>query len=226
MSSINQLVSELAHSIQQADSVPVRRALRLGIIHARNELIRKSYNNHSISDKGLQQRVRLELIEVPDGDINVGEVNSENVNKIKRTKQLVPRPTRLNNNLPFHSIRTVGVEHPMEVAYVKEASSKYYKRLPGFNPTISYDYINGYIYINNLNETMFNVLDYIVVESIFENPQEIVVETEDGTINYDDDNSFFISEDLVGALKQLVLSTFNPEIVRDTNTIPNTNLVK
>lgn len=38
MASINQLVSEIAHSLQQADSIPVRRAIKLGIIHARNKI--------------------------------------------------------------------------------------------------------------------------------------------------------------------------------------------
>ena len=37
MASINQLVSEIAHSIQQANSVPVRNAIRLAVIHNRNK---------------------------------------------------------------------------------------------------------------------------------------------------------------------------------------------
>ena len=53
MASINQLISEIAHSVQQADSVPVRRAIKLGIIHARNEAIRRSYGNHNYTDKVL-----------------------------------------------------------------------------------------------------------------------------------------------------------------------------
>ena len=56
MSSINQLVSEIAHIAQAPNNVPLRRSIRQEIIHYRNELIRKSYNNHSISDKVLQQK--------------------------------------------------------------------------------------------------------------------------------------------------------------------------
>ena len=37
MASIEQVVSEIAHSLKQADSVPVRRAIRLAIIHNRNK---------------------------------------------------------------------------------------------------------------------------------------------------------------------------------------------
>ena len=59
MASINQLISEIAHSVKQADSIPVRRAIKLGIIHARNELIRHSYANHNYTDKVLQQRFKI-----------------------------------------------------------------------------------------------------------------------------------------------------------------------
>ena len=69
MSSINQLVSEIAHIAQAPNNVPLRRSIRQEIIHYRNELIRKSYNNHSISDKVLQQKFVATLIDIPDGDI-------------------------------------------------------------------------------------------------------------------------------------------------------------
>ena len=69
MSSIAQIVSEVAHSVKQPDSVPVRRAIKLGIIHARNEAIRRSYGNHNYTDKILQQRFKLTLTDIPDGDL-------------------------------------------------------------------------------------------------------------------------------------------------------------
>ena len=111
MASINQLISEIAHSVKQADSIPVRRAIKLGIIHARNELIRHSYANHNYTDKVLQQRFKISLVDVPDGDIyQSGDLP---IPKIKRTKVKVPRPVRLTNNLPFHSVRTAGVKNPI-----------------------------------------------------------------------------------------------------------------
>ena len=158
MASINQIVSEIAHSVQGAYTVPVRRALRLAVIHARNELIRHSFTNHRYTDKVLQQRFRVTLINVPDGDIDGTKLGD--VNTIKRTLQKVPRPTRLDNNLPFHSVRTTGVTNPIEIPFVKEASSKYYDYLPGMCPTLSYDYINDYIYIMYSNmDKAYNLLD-------------------------------------------------------------------
>lgn len=228
MSSINQLVSEIAHSVRQADSVPVRRAIKLGIIHSRNELIRKSYSNHNYTDKVLQQRFKVSLVDVPDGDLN----NTKDVVKhlIKRTSNKVPRPVRLLNNLPFHSIRTVGVEHPVEVAFVKEAATQYYKELPGMTSTITYDYINDYIYINIPEDRNLNNLGAIIIESVFEYPHLIETETSDNGVkdinNIDDNDEFFIPEDMVNTIKKLILETFNAQIIRDTNKVPADDIVR
>ena len=227
MSSLNQLISEIAHSVKQPDSVPVRRAIKLSIVHARNELIRRSFENHKVTDKVLQQRFRLSLINVPDGDIDAAAAYTNTT--IKRTANKVPRPTRLTNNLPFHSVRTAGVKNPIEIAFVKEASSKFYKYLPGMCSIITYDYINGYIYINTLNAPELNELNYIIVESVFEYPVTIKTETNEGDITIDsinDDDEFLLPEDMIGDIKKLVLETFNPQVIRDTNEIPSANMAQ
>ena len=227
MSSLNQLVSEIAHSLRQQDSVPVRRAIKLSIIHARNELIRKSYESHKITDKVLQQRFRLSLIDVPDGDL-AGTKDVVNT-IIKRTTNKVPRPVRLTNNLPFHSVRTAGVENPIEIAFVKEASSRFYKFLPGMCPIITYDYINEYIYINAFEHPDLNTLGNIIVESVFEYPHIIETETFEGKLNIDsidDNDEFLLPEDMIGNIKKLVLETFNPQVIRDTNEVPSANITQ
>lgn len=226
MSSIAQLVSEIAHSVKQPNSVPVRRAIKLSIIHARNNLIRKSFNNHNYSDKVLQQRFRVSLIDVPDGDI----YGSERIitNTIKRTANKVPRPVRLTNNLPFHSVRTVGVTNPHEIAFVKEASAKFYNSLPGMCPVITYDYINEYIYVNIQKDSVLNNLGAIVIESIFEYPHIIETETVEGKLDInaiDDNDEFLLPEDMIDAIKQIVLETWNKEIIRNTNEVPAPNIV-
>lgn len=226
MSSIAQLVSEIAHSVKQPNSVPVRRAIKLSIIHARNNLIRKSFNNHNYSDKVLQQRFRVSLIDVPDGDV----YGSEGIitNTIKRTANKVPRPVRLTNNLPFHSVRTVGVTNPHEIAFVKEASAKFYNSLPGMCPVITYDYINEYIYVNIQKGSALNNLGAIVIESIFEYPHIIETETVEGKLDInaiDDNDEFLLPEDMIDAIKQIVLETWNKEIIRNTNEVPAPNIV-
>lgn len=226
MSSIAQLVSEIAHSVKQPNSVPVRRAIKLSIIHARNNLIRKSFSNHNYSDKVLQQRFRVSLIDVPDGDV----YGSEGIitNTIKRTANKVPRPVRLTNNLPFHSVRTVGVTNPHEIAFVKEASAKFYNSLPGMCPVITYDYINEYIYVNIQKNSALNNLGAIVIESIFEYPHIIETETVKGKLDInaiDDNDEFLLPEDMIDGIKQIVLETWNKEIIRNTNEVPAPNIV-
>lgn len=227
MSSIAQLVSEIAHSVKQPDSIPVRRAIKLGIIHARNEAIRRSYTSHNYTDKILQQRFKLTLVDVPDGDL----ANSKDVIKdcVKRTSNKVPRPTRLTNNLPFHSVRTVGMINPIEIAFAKEASAKYYSKLPGMCPCITYDYINEYIYINIPNSNVLQNIKAIVVESVFEYPHIIQTETVDGKLdidNIDDNDEFLLPEDMIDTVKKIVLETWNSEVIRDTNEVPSANIIQ
>ena len=224
MASINQLVSEIAHSLQQADSVPVRRAIRLAVIHTRNQLIRQSFEQHRFLDKVTQQAFRITLIDVPDGDI----ANTESLNLpiIKRSKQRVPRPVRLNEDLPFRSVRTLGLKSVIEVPYIKAAAQRFYSSLPGFCHNIAYDYINQYIYLNVSEDPSINTIGSIVIEAAFENPFEIPDEHIEGTYNYSDDDEFMISEDMIGSIKKLVIETINPEVIMETNEIPTINLAK
>lgn len=221
MSSINQLVSEIAHIAQAPNNVPLRRSIRQEIIHYRNELIRKSYNNHSISDKVLQQKFVATLIDIPDGDIE--EAKDLKLPLIKRTSQKVPRPTRLPINLPFHSVRTLGSVNVYEIPFAKEAIVRFNKYLPGMCNTITYDYINEYIYIYINPNTEFSGINKIVIESIFEYPHIIETETVDGKIDINDpfidDNEFLLPEDLIGPIKNMVLQRLHLEIPREDNTI-------
>lgn len=227
MSSIAQLVSEIAHSVKQPNSVPVRRAIKLSIIHARNDLIRKSFSNHNYTDKVLQQRFKLSLIDVPDGDIyGSGGIIT---NTVKRTANKVPRPVRLTNNLPFHSVRTIGVTNPHEIAFIKEASAKFYNNLPGMCPVISYDYINEYIYLNIKKDSVLNNLGAIVIESVFEYPHIIETETIEGKLDInsiDDNNEFLLPEDMIDDIKKIVLESWNANIIRTTNEVPAPSIVQ
>lgn len=226
MSSIAQLVSEIAHSLKQPDSIPVRRAIKLGIIHARNEAIRRTFSNHNYTDKILQQRFKISLIDVPDGDLYGSDKIIKNI--IKRTINKIPRPTRLLNNLPFHSVRTIGVKNPIEIPFVKEASSKYYAALPGMCPCITYDYINEYIYINIPSNNILSNLGSIVIESVFEYPHIIETETIESKFDInsiDDNDEFLLPEDMIGTIKKMILETWNPNIIRDTNEVPSPNIV-
>lgn len=228
MSSINQLVSEIAHVAQEPNNNALRVAIKREIIHARNELIRKSYNNHSITDKVLQQRFRLSIIDIPDGDLQ--GTDGLKLPVIKRTVQKVPRPTRLPHNVPFHSVRTAGVNNPHEIPFAKEASARFNNFLPGMCNLATYDYINGYIYIRLSPSNDIVNLKNIVIESVFEYPHIIEIETLAGkkisnefTI---DDDEFLLPEDLVGAVKDMVYQRLYLEIHRQTNETTEMNKLR
>lgn len=209
MATINQLVSQLANSLKQPNSIPVRKALRLEIIQVRNMLIRQSFEHHGYVDKGLQQKFQLEL---------------ENDNDNLKTVNKVPKPVRLTNNNPFHSVTIIMNGEIINLPYIKIDNKKYYSNLPGMGNIPSYDYINGYIYLNNLNINNKNIF----VESVFEYPQIIELDDEmDGSNSsvIDDDDEFLLPEDMIPNLKKLVLEGFNSEVIRDTNEPNATTLI-
>ena len=93
MASIAMLVSEFAHSVGQPNNKSLRENIKLLIFHTRNEIIRRSYENHSYVDRGLVQRFKVNLIDVNDGEIELPEdVNDIGVDIIKRTKQKTSTP--------------------------------------------------------------------------------------------------------------------------------------
>ena len=224
MASINQVVSEIAHSIRQFDSVPVRRGVEASIYHNFAKLIRESYERHGFTNRSLIQKFRVELINVPDGDLKVDY--PENVGFInKRSKIRVPKPIRLTNNNPFTSVRTLGSDNPISIPFVREFSSAFYSALPGFPNVPKYDYQNGYLYLYGIDSD-YSQIENVIIEAPFEIPNEVLMETKDKEFTFDKDDMFLIPEDMVEDIKILVLKQFNPDVIRDTSEIENATLVK
>jgi hypothetical protein len=233
MASLNQLISEIAHAVGDPNNVPLKRNIRYAILHTRNELIRKSYENHNYLDKGLMQRFRISLIDVPDGDL----YNSTGLRlkAIKRTKTKVPRPVRLINNLPFQSVRTVGINNT-EIAFAKEASAQFYHHLAGFCNMPIYDYINEYIYFYCHDNNWFSAIGSIIIESAFEVPYLVPEETMEQYKNLDhdkvddesifDDDEFLIPEDMIGSIKDIIFKRNLLNVPRETNEPPVDNIIK
>lgn len=218
MASLNQIVSEIAHAIHQPNNFTTRQTIRSAVIHTFNEQIRQTYERHANVDKILMQRYRISLINVPDGDIFQSLVSTKY--KVKRSKTRIPRPVRLDNNLPFVSVRTVGYDN-MAIPFIKEANAQFYKALPGMCTSLSYDYINGYLYINSNGNHLIEPLGHIVIESPFEIPNEIPVETTEGIeSNFDNDDEFIIPEDMVERIKDVIYKRNLLNVERATNEVP------
>lgn len=217
MASLNQIVSEIAHAIHQPNNFITRQTIRSAVIHTFNEQIRQTYERHVNVDKILMQRYRISLINVPDGDIFQSLVSTKY--KVKRSKTRIPRPVRLDNNLPFVSVRTVGYDN-MAIPFIKETNAQFYKALPGMCTSLSYDYINGYLYVNSNGNPLIEPLGHIVIESPFEIPTEIPVETTEGVeSNFDNDDEFIIPEDMVERIKDVIYKRNLLNVERVTNEV-------
>ena len=223
MASISMLVSEFAHSLKSPNNKVLRENLKLLIIHTRNEVIRRSFENHGYVDRGLTQRFKVSLTEVYDGEITIPEGFEDiDVDKIKRTTQKVPTPVRLPNNLPFDRVSSVGYKTSREFPFIKETSARFRSSVPGLCGMPCYDYITGYIYIFPTDNSSFDI-DKIIIESAFEHPTEIQlknneIESMDAIM---DENEFLLSEDMIGQIKEIIYKRDLLNNVRETNEIPD-----
>lgn len=218
------LVSEFAHSLKSPNNKALRENIKLLIIHTRNEVIRRSFENHGFVDKGLVQRFKVSLTDVYDGEIELPEgMEDIDVTLIKRSCQKVPTPVRLTNNLPFDRVSSVGYRSSREVPFIKETSARFRSSVPGLCGMPCYDYINGYIYIFPADNKAFE-LEKIIIESAFEHPTEIQIENKE-VDNMDvlmEENEFLLSEDMIGQIKDIIYKRDLLSTVRETNEIPNT----
>ena len=223
MSSIAQLISEIAHSYGQPNNYSLREKIRSVIVHTRAEIIRRSYENHNYVDKLLTQRFKVTLTNVVDGDFELPEeLQDIPIDKIKRTNQKVPRPIRLTNNLPFDRVSSVGYATNREFPYIKETTARFRNSVPGLCGTISYDYINEYIYLYPPRRRAFD-LQQIVIESSFEHPNEISFnngEIDNNNLIYDD-NEYLIPEDMYGTIKDIIYKRDLLNQHRETDETPN-----
>lgn len=227
MASLNQIVSELVHSVGQPNNFALRESVKAAIVHTRNELIRHSMEQHGYVDSVLQQRYKVSLIKVADGELDYPEDFPECCkNYIKRTKQKVPRPVRLTNNLPFTRVSNVGYKFNQEIPYIKETSARFRQWLPGMRGCICYDYINEYLYIfptEQIPVSPIENVDNIVIEAAFEHPTEVKIKSGEGA-EYDflnDDDEWFIPEDMIGQLKDIIIKRDLLSNHRETDEIPN-----
>lgn len=224
MASIAMLVSEFAHSLKQPNNKALRQNIKQLIIHTRNEVIRRSYENHGFVDKGLVQRFKVSLIDVLDGELEIpSDLEDVDITTIKRTKHKVPTPVRLTNNLPFDRISSVGFKTNKEFPFIKETTARFRNDVPGLGGIPCYDYINGYIYLFPTCSRPINI-NTICIESAFEHPNEI--QEINGDVNsmdlFLDENEWILSEDMIGQIKDIIYKRDLLSTVRETNEIPNT----
>ena len=223
MASIAQLVSEFAHTLGEPNNKGLREHIKLIVAQTRNEVIRRSFENHGYIDRVLVQRYKVSLTEVNDGEIELPEgYDDSDITKIKRTLQKVPRPVRLTNNLPFDRVSSVGFKTNREFPFIKETSARFRSAVPGLCAMPCYDYINGFIYLFPSDNRALT-LNKIVIESAFEHPTSI--EIDNGQVDaldlLDESNEWLLSEDMIGQIKEIILKRGLLNGNHRTNEIPN-----
>ena len=223
MASIAQLVSEFAHTLGEPNNKGLREHIKLIVAQTRNEVIRRSFENHGYVDRVLTQRYKVSLTEVNDGEIELPEGYDESdITKIKRTLQQVPRPVRLTNNLPFDRVSSVGFKTNREFPFIKETSARFRSAVPGLCAMPCYDYINGFIYLFPADNKPI-MLNKIVIESAFEHPT--MIEIDNGLVDaediLDESNEWLLSEDMIGQIKEIILKRGLLNGNHRTNEIPN-----
>ena len=223
MSSISQLVSEFAHTIGEPNNFGLRQHIKLLIGQVRNEVIRRSFENHGYVDRVLTQRYKVSLTTINDGEIVLPEgYDDSDIVNIKRTLQQVPRPVRLTNNLPFDRVSSSGFKNNREFPFIKETSARFRSAVPGLCAMPCYDYINGFIYLFPAEGKSIDI-NKIIIESAFEHPIEI--EIDNGLVDpmslLDDSNEWLLSEDMIGQIKEIILKRGLLTRLHQTNEIPN-----
>ena len=223
MASIGQLVSELAHTLGEPNNFGLKQHIKLVVIQTRNEVIRRSFENHGYVDRVLVQRYKVSLTDVNDGEIELPEgYDDSDITKIKRTLQKVPRPVRLTNNLPFDRVSSVGFKTNREFPFIKETSARFRSAVPGLCAMPCYDYINGFIYLFPSDNRALT-LNKSVIESAFEHPTSI--EIDNGQVDaldlLDESNEWLLSEDMIGQIKEIILKRGLLNGNHRTNEIPN-----
>ena len=223
MASLAQLVSEFAHTLGEPNNKGLREHIKLVVCQTRNEVIRRSFENHGYVDRVLTQRYKVSLTEINDGEIELPEGYDESdITKIKRTLQQVPRPVRLTNNLPFDRVSSVGFKTNREFPFIKETSARFRSAVPGLCATPCYDYINGFIYLFPADNKPI-MLNKIIIESAFEHPT--MIEIDNGLVSdeqiFDESNEWLLSEDMIGQIKEIIMKRGLLSGAHRTNEIPN-----
>lgn len=238
MASLNLIVSEIVHILGDPNNYALRSNIRNSVIHTRNELIRRSYENHGYIDAGLQQKYKVQIEKVINyDDIPEGlEIPDELLPFAYKTVNKVHRPVRLINNLPFIRVSTPGYFNSNPIPYIKESNARFRRWLPGMRGQSCYDYINDYIYI------FFNDVEYhtglstfmtaslnehcnsIVIQGVFEKPIEVQrdIDSDNKYLFDDDDDEWFIPEDMIGQLKEIILKREVSNVRHENDETPNT----
>jgi hypothetical protein len=218
MATLNQYADKFTDMVNQRGNHILRQRIKDSIKQAIAMFVRQSIEKHGIDDI-LKLSYDVPLIEVPAIEWGVNDWDIETVateEKILRSEYRIPYPVRFQNDAPFTYVGLPGFKLSFAKREYGEKNIPYHASLPASNVVeYSYSLKNSYLYLDNINCNEFKYR-YIIVETIWENPDEIVsmYSNQDG-----DDMQIPLPYDLVNNAVYSILKTeFN--IVPIDETVP------
>jgi hypothetical protein len=162
---LNQTSTDIANYFNQSSNHEFKERVKDMVKQELAMWIRRSVAEHGIDDVLLISYVaQVEEAKlhnhIPDSLVTV-----------KRTKYRVPTPVRFNNDAPFTYVGSIDKLNAYPIRNASEAALMHLYSSTG----VSYSYYlsNGYIIINDKPDNSFKS-EYILIESIFENPEEVL----------------------------------------------------
>lgn len=208
MQTLNLVADKLANLLKQPDNHEVKERIKESFKNLMATYIRQSVEKNGI-DEALVLPFEVELVNItyPESIFHTEGI------EIKRSKYKIPTPMRIPNSAPF-----VSVSDGMSAfTYVNEREFK--KSISSF-PTgniLIYIFTNGYIYCRSTDETHKIKSTVARVESIYENPEEV--------IDYYNMESDF--QDTVLPFPRDILARITTEVLRNEfGVIPNPDEIK
>lgn len=206
MPSINNIVQLVAGRLNRPFSEFLKAEIKPLFISELALLLRRSIDANGIDTQQLRG-FTVALKEVPINDI-IGITSNS---KVLRSVNKIPIPIRYKTPTPFVSVSTLKTETGTNIilGYVPSAQVEYVKELPYIGETMTYDYINEYLYVFNTNK----ISNVKIVAPIIDYSR-IIDETNDGrNIPFDDDTELPYPQDLINtailSLLQGILSNLD-----------------
>lgn len=213
---LNQEASSIANTLRQPFNHELKERAKDLIKQALALHIRRSVKEHGI-DNTLLLSYSAEIVNIPKYEEPITELKQDY--KI-RTKYRVPTPVRFKNDAPFTYVGTNDGTHSFPMRNPGEALNMHSYSSTG--ESYSYYIHNGFIVINSRPYHTFKG-KYILVESIFENPEEVI------TMYKDDDGQNIqlpFPADILAIIRNDVIQSLGsimPDDIKVTYDKPNQN---
>lgn len=165
---LNQLADSIANQLRQPFNHELRERIKDLFKEEMSLYIRRSIKEHGIDDiLKISYTAKLKLVD----ELNDPIEDSKKKDKLLRTQFRIPTPVRIKNDSPFTFVGSANRRTSIAKRNLREHYLMHSFSSTGIS--FSYDYINGYIYLYDHKDNKYKS-DYILIESIFESPEEVL----------------------------------------------------